>query len=431
MSKLVIPGNQRIFGSVGVHGAKNSVLPILAATLNTKGRNFLHNCPELSDVELSAKILRSLGVEVRRCGDEMEIRADSADGTCISPEMMREMRSSILFLGAMLARNGEATLCAPGGCDLGPRPIDLHLMALRKLGAEIEESENGAVYAKVNGRLHGAEIRFPSVSVGATENTLIAAATAEGTTLIRNAACEPEITDLVRYLRKCGAQISGTGTSNLRIEGVPELKACDHRIIPDRIVAATYLSAAAVTGGTIRLEKVDPSHLRPVMKRLEDAGCLFSIAHGMISMAAPERLSAMKRIQTEPYPGFPTDAQALLMAVAATADGVTPFYETIFQNRFRHAAELNKMGADISVDGLHAVVNGVPYLYGTAVRATDLRGGAAMVVAALAAEGETEISDIYHIDRGYERIENVLGNLGVEVLRCKEWNNVKAAAESR
>ena len=430
MSKLVVCGQSRVTGSIRVHGAKNSVLPILAASLSANGTSILHNCPDLSDVRLSVQILKDLGAQAERDGDTIRVNSAHADGCSISPEMMHQMRSSILFLGAMLARNGRAALCTPGGCNLGARPIDLHLMALRALGAQIEEV-NGAIYASVQGRLHGAEICFPFVSVGATENTLIAAATARGVTQIHNAAREPEITDLICFLRKCGAQISGAGTSNLKIVGVEKLHGSEHSIIPDRIVAATYLAAAAATGGTIRLENVEPGHLRPVLQKLRESGCLFSVAHGMVSMAAPERLDAMSLIHTEPHPGFPTDAQALLMATAATARGTTSFYESVFQDRFRHAAELNRMGANIEVNGLHAVVYGVERLHGARVQATDLRGGAAVLIAALSAEGKTEISGVHHIDRGYERIEEAFGKLGVKVLRCEEWKKMQAVAKGR
>lgn len=420
MSKLIIRGENRLEGTLQMYGAKNSVLPILAASLLVKGQSVLHNCPELSDVRLASEILRHLGCVVEREGDTISIDAKNGFGHSISEKLMREMRSSIIFLGAMAAKSGHAVLTAPGGCDLGPRPIDLHLSALRRMGAVILE-EDGVLDCRVDGRLHGAEIHFPFVSVGATENVMIAASTAGGVTRIHNAAREPEISDLARYLNRCGARISGAGTQQITVEGVERLHGCEHRVIPDRIAAATFLAAAAATGGDVTLQGVEPVHLAAVLPRFQEAGCALTVARQWIRLQARERPSAFSHIRTMPYPGFPTDAQAPLMALACIADGTTTFDETIFQNRFRHAAELNRMGARIAVTGQSAAVEGVEFLHGAHVRATDLRGGAAMVVAALCAEGETEISEIYHIDRGYETIENSLSSLGAQAVRVETW----------
>ncbi|MDD6175310.1 MAG: UDP-N-acetylglucosamine 1-carboxyvinyltransferase [Firmicutes bacterium] len=420
MAKLIIRGGNRLEGVMRICGAKNSVLPILAASLLVSEKSVLQNCPALSDVRLASEILRRLGCTVEREEDRITIDPAHADGTVIPEKLMSEMRSSIIFLGAMAARNGRAVLSAPGGCDLGPRPIDLHLAALRKMGAEIVE-EGGIVDCRVNGRLHGAEIRFPFVSVGATENVLIAAAAADGATRILNAACEPEICDLAQFLIRCGARITGAGTSRIIVEGVRKLHGCEHRVIPDRIAAATYLLAASVTGGDITLSDVEPQQLSAVLPRLQETGCELSVGSRRIRVRAKGRPKALSPLVTAPYPGFPTDAQAPFMALCCIADGTTAFEETIFRNRFRHAAELNRMGAEIGVTGQSAVVKGVPFLHGARVSATDLRGGAALVLAALSAEGETEISQVHHIDRGYESMECALSSLGASAVRTETW----------
>ena len=420
MAKLIVRGGNHLEGTMRIFGAKNSVLPILAASLLASGQSVLQNCPDLSDVRLASEILRQLGCDVRRDGAKIQVDSAHADGISIPEKLMCEMRSSIIFLGAMTAKNGRALLSAPGGCDLGPRPINLHLAAFRKMGAEIKE-DNGILDCKVNGRLRGAEIHFPFVSVGATENVLIAATTADGTTKIINAACEPEICDLAHFLIQCGAKVSGAGTSCITVEGVEKLHGCEHRVIPDRIAAATYLLAAAATGGDVTLTDVEPEHLTAILPRLQEAGCELATGNRQIRIRACGRPKALSPISTAPYPGFPTDAQAPLMALTCMAAGTTVFEETIFQNRFRHAEELNRLGAQITVDGQKAVVKGVSFLHGARVCATDLRGGAAMVIAALAAEGETEISQIHHIDRGYESMEGALCSLGACVVRTETW----------
>lgn len=420
MSKLMINGGRRLQGVLSIHGAKNSVLPILASSYLTQGESILHNCPVLTDVQVACEILRMLGCRVRMYHGRIIVNPDGADGIFIPAEQMCEMRSSIIFLGAMLARTGKARLFAPGGCNLGPRPIDLHLMALRQMGARIEEDAEMLNCDAPNG-LHGCVIRFPTVSVGATENALIAAVTARGNTRIINAAREPEIADLVGYLKKCGARIYGAGTSELYVEGVPRLCGAEHTILPDRIETATYLTAAAATGGEILLHNTSAGLLLPVLSSLKRAGCTVYSDKDRIQLQAPGRLRGMGRIFTAPYPDFPTDAQAILMSAAATADGETRFTENVFAGRFRHVPQLCRMGACIDVKDSEAVVQGTPNLIGAKVCATDLRGGAALIIAGLCARGLTEISEVCHIDRGYERIELALAQLGADIARSEEW----------
>ena len=420
MSNLVVYGGRRLQGELHVHGAKNSVLPVLSATLLAGGTSVIHNCPSLADVDSAVRILEHLGCRVAREGHTITVDASGFSCYEIPQSLMREMRSSVVFLGAVAAKLGRARLCLPGGCDLGPRPIDLHLAALRKMGAQIQEN-GGFLDCFVPGRLHGAEITFPISSVGATENVIIAAALARGTTIVRNAAMEPEISDLAAFINRCGGKISGAGTPTIRVEGVKKMSGGEHWVIPDRIVAATYLSAAAVTGGKLALRGVEPAHLSAVTPFFERAGCHVQAYSNTIQLSAPARLQPMGRVETAPYPGFPTDAQAPLMAVAAVAGGSTVFVENIFENRFRHAAELNRMGAKITVKGKEAAVQGVARLTGGRVEATDLRGGAALVVAGLSAWGETVVGNIRHIDRGYEKIEAALASVGANIRRQKEW----------
>jgi UDP-N-acetylglucosamine 1-carboxyvinyltransferase len=417
MSKLIVEGGRPLSGSLRVHGAKNSALPLLAASMLCDSPSVIHNCPELTDVEASRRILEYLGCRTSRQGGAVVIDPTGLDRFDIPDSLMREMRSSVVFLGAIAARMGRAKISFPGGCELGPRPIDLHLAALRLLGLNIEE-DHGWINCRSTGRLHGANIALSFPSVGATENIILAAATARGTTEIINAAREPEITDLADYLTGCGAKISGAGTSSIVIEGVASLHGCEHKVIPDRIVAATVMAAAAVTRGDVTLTDVCLEHLGPVLPAFKEAGCEIVPGNDSLRLIAPRRLAALKRIRTMPYPGFPTDAQAPLMAMASVADGTSMFVENIFASRFKHAAELNRMGAKINVEGRVAVVEGVERLLGTTVESTDLRGGAALVVAALAAEGVTEIDSLTHIDRGYEKIENMFSSLGATMRRA-------------
>lgn len=416
MDKLYIQGGCRLAGDVTVHGAKNSALPLLVATLLDGGESVLHNCPPLSDVAATVSILQHLGCAVTREGETVTVDPSPLCRADIPDHLMREMRSSILFLGAIIARCGEATLTYPGGCELGPRPIDLHLAALKRLGVTIEE-QHGHIRCRVDKGLHGADITLAFPSVGATENVLLAACMADGVTVLRNAAREPEIDDLCAYLNARGASITRQAEGVLYIRGVPRLHGCTYRVLPDRIEAATYLAAAAATAGRVTLHGCCPSHLAAVFPVLEEAGCLLGSGTDTVTLTAPPRLRRLGTVHTVPYPGFPTDGAAPLLAAACTARGASVFVEGIFENRYKYVDELARMGARIRVNGRVAVVDGVPRLQGASVTCTDLRGGAALVVAALGAEGETVISGLQHLDRGYACLPACLCRLGASLRR--------------
>ena len=416
MSQLIVRGGRRLEGETEIQGAKNSVLPILAATLLTAGQVELRGCPRLRDVDASVRILEGLGCTARWEGaDVLVVDTQNLSGCAISEALMREMRSSAIFLGAILARCGEAELSYPGGCELGPRPIDLHLSGLRDLGAEIDDA-GGVLHGRAP-RLQGREIVLSLPSVGATENLMLAACGASGVTTITGAAQEPEILDLQNFLSACGAKVSGAGTSTVSVEGGRPLRGCTYTVMPDRIVAATYLCAAASAGGEVFLRRAREEHLSTVTAVLREAGCAIRSDGRGIACVCRERPNAVRPVRTAPYPGFPTDAQAILMAALLRCRGAAMFEENMFENRYRHVGELARMGAGIQVSGRTAVVTGVERLHGAPVRCTDLRGGAALCVAALAAEGETEISEIGHIARGYEDLVRDLGCLGAEISR--------------
>lgn len=413
MKHFVVSGGEKLRGEVHIQGAKNSVLPILAATVLHGGVSVLEGCPHLSDVDTAVSILRELGAKVSWQGHTLTVDASSIDRCAVSEPLMRQMRSSVIFLGALLARFGEAELYYPGGCQLGPRPIDLHLRALGELGAEITV-EGGSIKAKAK-KLRGAELTLDIASVGATENAILAATAAEGVTVIRNAAREPEIVDLQRFLRSLGVKIRGAGSSNVTIEGLAMLHEGQHQVMPDRIVAATYLAAGAACGGEIRLIGAEEKRLLTVLVPLRAAGCEISCDREGITLRRDRPLLAVPPIRTAIYPGFPTDAQAVLMAALLKSRGATVFVENIFENRYRHVDELTRMGADIRVEGRVAVVYGVEKLQGADLRCTDLRGGAALAVAALSAEGESILHEIHHIERGYEDLGGDLRALGAAV----------------
>ena len=382
---MIIDGPARLSGELSVQGAKNSTLPLLAGALLCKGQTVLHNCPDLSDVDTAIEILRHLGCVCRREGHDLIV--DSSI-TCheIPEELMRRMRSSIVFLGAILSRCKEARLCPPGGCELGPRPIDLHISSLRRLGVQVKEC-GGWLECSCPGWINGAYVSLSFPSVGATENLILAAVCGKGTTIIANAAREPEICDLSEYLNRCGGRIYGAGESCIIIDGVEELYGCEHRVMPDRIAAVTYMAAAAVTGGNVTLRDVDNTHILPMLSPFEESGCQVRQLGGSLNISAPRQLSAVRHIRTMPYPGFPTDAQPVVMSMAAVGEGTSVFVENIFENRYRHTEGLTRMGARIKVEGKVAVVEGVPELSGAAVEAADLRGGAALIVAGRGGSG--------------------------------------------
>lgn len=419
MQKLVIRGEKRLYGEMTVQGAKNSALPLLAGCVLCRDEVTLKNCPSLSDVFASCRILNCLGCKSRLRDRCVYVNASSVSECAVPEDLMREMRSSIVFLGAVLGRIGECELSFPGGCELGPRPIDMHLSALEQMGVQINE-EFGVLCCKCPHGLHGAKISLSFPSVGATENIMLAAVLAKGETVIYNAAREPEIADLGSFLNCCGARISGHGTSTIVISGVDHLHGCEYEVMPDRIVAATYMAAAALTSGELDLRNARVCDMQAVIPVFEQMGCQVFTYDDRIYLNCKKPLKAVTTIRTMPYPGFPTDAQAVVMAALTRARGTSVIVENIFCSRYRHVDELVRMGADIKTEGKVAVVEGVKRLYGARVRAGDLRGGAALVLAGLAAQGETEVENICYIDRGYENIEKCLRDVGADIYRVTE-----------
>lgn len=420
MDKIIINGNHRLNGEITVQGAKNSVLPILVATLLVNGVSVIHNCPILSDVEATIKILRYLGCIVTRDGHTVTVDSTNVNRNDVPDNLMREMRSSIVFLGGILGRMGKAVLSTPGGCEIGLRPIDLHLSSMEQFGATVT-TENGFLVCSAEEKgLTGTRITLSFPSVGATENTILAAVLAKGTTIITNAAREPEISDLADYLNRCGARIHGAGDSTITIEGVSRLYSTEHTVIPDRIVASTYMIACAMTSGKICLRDIIPAHIGPTIQPLREAGCDVTVSGRWVCLSAPPKLKRIRMIRTMPYPGFPTDVQAQMMALTTVCEGTSVIVENIFESRFKHIGELLRFGARINVEGRMAVIEGVKHLNGATVRATDLRGGSAMILAGLNAYGATEITEIHHIDRGYEQPEKVLSDLGADIKRVKD-----------
>lgn len=428
MENIIIHGQKRLHGEIEVHGSKNSALPILAATALVNGVSEIHNCPRLSDVDAAIKILAHLGCRVSRTGHTVTVDAGGMSDCEIPDALMREMRSSVVFLGAILGRAKEVRLSTPGGCEIGLRPIDLHISAMQQLGAELTEDAGKLQFTAPKG-LTGARITLAFPSVGATENIIIAAATAKGRTVIANAAREPEISDLADFLNGCGARIHGAGDSTVVIDGVETLHGTSHTVIPDRIAASTYLLAGAVTQGRICVRDIVPAHLGALLPVLKESGCDLRCSDRWICLSAPPRLHRVKMTRTMPYPGFPTDVQAPLSAMLTVADGTSVIVENIFESRYKHAGELVRFGAKISVEGRTEVIEGVPYLTGVHATAPDLRGGFALVIAGLAAHGETVLGGVEHIDRGYEAPEAVLTALGADVKRIQDYAREKQTLE--
>lgn len=416
MERLIVKGGNRLVGTVKTSGAKNAVLPIIAASILGTSPSRLDEIPALEDVRTICAVLECLGIKV----DDSEphtLKIDSREiASCEAPyELVRSMRASFLVMGPLLARKGYARISQPGGCAIGTRPIDLHLKGFEALGVKIEQG-HGYIEASAPEGMTGANIYLDFPSVGATENIMMAAAMANGTTVLENPAEEPEIVDLANYLNQMGARVRGAGTNVITIEGVSELHGVQHSVIPDRIEAGTYMIAAAMTGGDVIIENVLPEHQKPLIAKLREAGALVEEDIDRIHVVGSGKLKAVD-IKTLPYPGFPTDMQAQMMAMLSVAEGRSKITETVFENRFMHVVELNRMGANITTEGRSAVITGPAHLTGCTVRATDLRAGAAMILAGLVAEGATEICDIYHIDRGYEEIAAKLTRLGADIKR--------------
>lgn len=431
MSKIVVRGGKRLSGKVKISGAKNAVLPIIAASLlASKGESVIHDAPPLDDVRTISHVLKSLGVRVHYHNETIRVNAGHIS-TCEAPyEWVRKMRASFLVMGPLLAREGYSRISLPGGCAIGTRPIDQHLKGFEALGATIELGQ-GYIEAKVNGRLKGAKVYLDVASVGATENIMMAATLATGTTLIENAAREPEIVDLANFLNAMGAKVRGAGTGIIRIEGVEQLRGAVHTVIPDRIEAGTYMIAAAISGGKLYIEGAIGDHLRPVISKLQEMGVTIEEDENGLLVEIDRPLRAVD-VKTLPYPGFPTDMQSQMMALLTVSDGTGVVTETVFENRFMHVEQFVSMQAHIKVDGRSAIVSGNTKLRGAKVCATDLRAGAALILAGLVAEGETEITGVHHIDRGYVEIERKLKLLGADIRRIEaveEVGPVKSSPE--
>ncbi len=419
MEKIIVEESPPLSGRVRVSGAKNSVLPILAASLLSTEKCVLEDVPNLKDVEVLTELLVTLGADVKRVRrNEVEVNSRHIDNDEVPYRLTGRMRASFLVMGPLLARLGSTRMSLPGGCAIGSRPIDLHLKGFQALGAKIEQG-SGYVEAKAE-RLKGTTIYLDFPSVGATENIMMAATLAEGQTIIENAAEEPEIVDLANFLNKMGADIMGAGTDTIRINGVESMKGARHRVIPDRIEAGTYMVGAAMTGGDILIENVVGFHLHPLIAKLREAGVTIQeVKDETLRVIGPKEIQQID-IKTMPYPGFPTDMQAQMMAMLSIANGTSVVIETVFENRFMHVDELRKMGANIRIDRRTAIIEGREFLTGAQVNATDLRAGAALIIAGLVAKGKTTIHNVYHIDRGYDQVENKLKNLGAIIYREKE-----------
>lgn len=414
MYKYIVRGGNKIEGRLSIRGAKNSILPIMAATILNGSTSIIHNVPDISDVYIMIKILESIGCKASYNGGTLIVDSSNINCKEIDEKYVRKMRSSIIIMGSMIGRLDYTKISHPGGCAIGSRPIDIHLKALKELGIKIEE-ENGFIRCYKE-KLEGVVINFEFPSVGATENTMLAAVLAKGTTKIYNAAREPEIEDLQEFLNAMGAKVKGAGTNYIEIEGVKKLHSVEHSVIPDRIAVGTYMIASAMTKGILEVDRVVPSHMEPISDKLRLAGCEIEYTKNGLKLKPPKLIQPIDLVRTSPHPGFPTDMQAQLMALMTIANGTSIFHETIFENRFMHCAELTRMGANIKyITENICMVKGVDKLHSANVTSPDLRGGASLVLAALTTNGETEISDIYHVERGYENFESILRGLGADI----------------
>lgn len=412
MSKFIIEGGKRLEGEVKISGSKNAALPIIAATVLNAGKTILYNVPDIQDVQTMFEIIKDIGGKVIKKRNKIIIDTSQIHTYEIPDNLMRQMRSSVILAGALIGKYHQARFSCPGGCDIGARPIDLHLKGFEKLGVNIRE-EYGEIVCDVE-KIEGTQIHLEFPSVGATENIILASCLGDGTTVITNAAREPEIEDMAKYLNKMGAKINGAGTDRVEIIGVNKLNEISYNIMPDRIEAGTYLAAGAITGGNIKLINVNPEHIEPIINKLEEANCKLIIEKNTIQIEAPKRIKAVD-IKTMPYPGFPTDLQSIFGALLSTAKGTSIITENIFESRYKYIQELNRMGAKIKVEGRTAVIKGTKRIQGANVIASDLRGGAALILEALCAKGITEIDNIHYILRGYEQIEEKLKKLGAKI----------------
>ena len=412
MSKFIIQGGKRLEGDVQISGSKNAALPIIAATILIKGKTILYNVPNIQDVQTMFEIIRDIGGKVTKKNNKIIIDTSNIHTYEIPENLMRKMRSSVILAGAIIGKYNKANFSYPGGCEIGSRPIDLHLKGFEKLGINIKE-EYGEIICNSD-KIKGAQIHLDFPSVGATENIILAACLAEGTTVLTNSAKEPEIEDLVKFLNKAGAKIEGVGTDRIEITGVKRLAEISYNIMPDRIEAGTYLVAGAITGGNVKITNANPKHIEPILDKLEEANCILENGKNYVQIKAPRRIKAID-IKTMPYPGFPTDMQSIFGALLSTAKGTSIITENIFENRYKYVQELNRMGTKINVEGRTAIIKGTKKIQGANVVASDLRGGAALIIEALVAKGITQIDNVHYILRGYENIEEKLRKLGAKI----------------
>lgn len=412
MLRYIIKGGKKLEGEVKISGSKNASLPILAASILNTGKTTLYNVPDIHDTQMMFEILKNLGGKVEKKNNKIVIDTSKINNFEIPEQLMRQMRSSVILAGSLLGKYKKAIFSYPGGCDIGSRPIDLHLKGFEKLGINI--TKNYGNISCICDKIIGEKIDLDFPSVGATENIMLASCLGEGTTLITNAAMEPEIIDLQNFLNKMGAKINGAGSSQIQIEGVKKLRDVSYNIMPDRIEAGTFLCATVATEGNVKIKNLNPEHITPIINKLEEIGCKMKVEKTAIELLAPKRIKATD-IKTMPYPGFPTDMQSIFASMLTTAKGTSIVIENIFENRYKYIQELNRMGAKISIEGKTAIIKGVRKLYGTTVNATDLRGGAAMVIAGLMAKGTTNIENIGYILRGYEKLENKLTSLNADI----------------